>query len=278
MPNPLITVQSALYGAGSNSNVDVKAQTQTIFDQEYNATPTLNAFTLSTVLPATFGISDPAPYQVKTLTLTYRVKPVGMAQVFSQTDGGSVSLVVSNPLLTVQNALYGAPGNQVVDVTAATQAIIDGKYNVNPNLFTFSLHVSAAGFSILDPAPGAGKMFTMLYTMPGLGTGRTFMRGCGDGQDVVMTVGPIRTTTVQKAVYATSNLGLDVTAKLNAYLSDPGNSTTMTVGNQAFFNALTAGADPSPLTKKYFSAIYTVTPGAVARSVCGFDGQVVSLT
>src|SRR5215470_1387364 len=46
---------------------------------------------------------------------------------------------ITNPLILVNSALYGAPGSIAVDVTANIQALFDLEYQNNPQLLAFTL-------------------------------------------------------------------------------------------------------------------------------------------
>jgi hypothetical protein len=113
MANPLIKVQSALYGAPGSAAVDVTTAIQHWFDQQYlfNRQPT--AFTLININPALFDIVDPAPGQTKTLTIAYSTAGAGAGDVFARggQDGDNLSLIVA-PLNSgeVTGAFYGAGG------------------------------------------------------------------------------------------------------------------------------------------------------------------------
>src|SRR5262245_10537320 len=61
---------------------------------------------------------------------------------------------ITNPLIAVRSALYGAAGSAAVDVTANVQALFDLEYQNNPQLSAFTLPISPASVTINDPAPG----------------------------------------------------------------------------------------------------------------------------
>lgn len=181
---------------------------------------------------------------------------------------------MSNPMITVISALYGAPG-ATVDVTAAVQGNFDHQYENNANNLAYMLqNIQPSLFNIQDPALGVPKTFTIVYNLPTVGTD-DFMRGAQDSQNLTLTAGPARTIQVKQAIYATNHTGLDVTEKLNAYLRDPGNSTALNIGSPPFLDALTDGSDPAPQTTKYFSVSYT--SAEVSKYVCGYDGQIVNI-
>ena len=187
---------------------------------------------------------------------------------------------MSNPMITVINALYGIPGT-VVDITTQVQNIFDQQYGSNNNTLAFTLqNIQPSLFNIPDPAYGSVKTLTIVYNLPKVGTD-VFMRGAQDSQNLTLTAGPARTIQVKQAVYASPNVGLDVTAKLNAYLRDPGNSAALEVDAQRpFRDALTDGADIDPYVTKYFSVSYTDTasPSRGTMNLCGYVGQTVNIS
>jgi hypothetical protein len=150
---------------------------------------------------------------------------------------------MSNPVITVISALYGVPG-AVVDVTAAVQGIFDQQYENNINKQAYMLeNIQPSLFKTSDPSQGNTKAFTIVYNLPTVGID-FFMRGAQDFQNLTLAAGPARTIQVKQAIYASNDLGLDVTEKLGTYLRDPGNSTALTIGSPAFLDALTDKAHP----------------------------------
>ena len=109
---------------------------------------------------------------------------------------------MSNPMITVISALYGAPG-AVVDVTTAVQGIFDQQYENNTNKLAYMLqNIQPSLFNIQDPSPGVTKAFTIVYNLPTVGTD-VFMRGAQDYQNLTLTAGPATTIQVVQAIYAT---------------------------------------------------------------------------
>jgi hypothetical protein len=190
--------------------------------------------------------------------------------------GGKEMPNPSNPLITVVSALYGVPG-EVVDVTKAVQGIFDQQYVNNNNTQAFMLqNIQPSLFNISDPSAGNKKAFTIVYNLLKVGTGTdvlTCMRGAQDFQNLTLTAGPPRMIQVTHAIYATNNMGIDVTDKLNAYLYDPGNSSSLIIGSQTFLDALTDGSDPAPQTTKYFSVSFTNTQDQSTKHAYPVDAQ-----
>lgn len=183
-----------------------------------------------------------------------------------------------NPLITVVTALYGTPGHPIVDVSEQIQTLFDNQFAANNNIQQFQLNnIEPTLFNIPDPAYGIVKTLVLSYSLPEVAPGRVFSRGAQDAGSLLLRVGPAHNITVLKAVYATPQGGLDVTDKLNTYFADPGNSTTLTIGSQLFWDALTNGADPAYGTRKSFGAVYSRlnNPTNINR-VCGYDGQDVT--
>jgi hypothetical protein len=187
---------------------------------------------------------------------------------------------MSNQTITVKSALYGVPG-KVVDVTAKVQGKFDLQYEKNNKTTAFALDsIQPSLFNISDPAPGTTKAFTIVYNLPAVGVD-LFMRGAQDFQNLTLIAGPPRTIQVNQAIYASPNIGLDVTEKLAAYLRDPGNNSFLQIGAQRpFRDVLTDGADIDPNATKYFSISYTNTasPNQDTQKLCGYDGQTVNIS
>jgi len=184
---------------------------------------------------------------------------------------------MSNPMITVTSALYGIPGT-VVDVTTTVQKLFDEQYNTNTQAFTLQ-NIGPLIFNIQDPALNQVKTFTIVYNLPQVGTGTdVFMRGAQDNQNLTLTALPPRTIQVTQAIYATNNMGIDVTDKLNAYLCDPGNNSSLTIGSPTFLDALTDGSDPAPGYTKYFSVSYKNTQNQNTKQLCGYDTQVINIS
>src|SRR5215472_9768098 len=180
---------------------------------------------------------------------------------------------ITNPLIAVRSALYGAAGSAAVDVTANVQALFDLEYQNNPQLSAFTLPISPASVTINDPAPGYTKTLTIAYSIPGA-AGNVFFRGGQDGQNLALIVAPLNRGEVISAFYGNGNLGIDFTTKLTSYLADPGNSRQVVIGSAAFFG----GNDPAPGTLNYCSVRLRKSPDSEVINRCGYDGQTLDLT
>jgi len=184
-------------------------------------------------------------------------------------------------MITVISALYGTPG-KVIDVTAKIQDIFDQQYEINNSNNTsnlaYTVDIGYTKFDIPDPDPGVVKACTIVYNLPLVGSDCVFMRGGQDNVSLTLTAGPARTIQVKQAIYATYDMGLDVTEKLKAYLRDPGNSTTLVIGSEKFENALTEGQDFEPGRMKCFSVSYTTSSNQNTQHLCGYVDQTVNIS
>lgn len=156
-----LTIHTATYGAGS-STVDVTgAVSSKVKDGVLN-------FTVS---PTSLNVEDPAPGQLKTLSISYTVND-GRKNSISKKDNDLVFIdapperVASG--LQITKAQYGYEGNWT-DVTDAVQNYVsNGSINVK------------AGFKevgIPDPNPNKQKQLQVEYTINGSPTVSTFNDG-----------------------------------------------------------------------------------------------------
>lgn len=147
-----IVIEKAVYGAGSS-----------IIDVSTAVTTRLTDGTLQIPVSASaLGVDDPAPGQVKTLTLTYSING-GRANTQSEDDGGTI--FISAPAaraasgLQITKAEYGYDGNWT-DVTEAVQNMVSDEGEVKFKV----------GFKVLgipDPNPNQQKTFKVRYTLNG---------------------------------------------------------------------------------------------------------------
>jgi hypothetical protein len=282
MPNPLILVNSALYGAPGFAAVDVTANIQALFDLQYQHNPQLLAFTLP-ISPAWFNINDPAPGYVKTLTIVYRIPGADAGNAFARggQDGQNLSLIVA-PLNRGQviGAFYGA-GRLGIDLTTKLTS-----YLTDPGNSRQIVIGSAAFFEFFcggnDPASGTLKCFSVRLRKSPDSEGINL---CGyDGQTVDLTLpaDPNPLIVVNSALYGSPNTAaVDITAKIQAlfdlqYQANPQLlAFTLTDINPALFNI----ADPAIGQTKTLTIAYR-NPGAGAGNVFfrgGQDGQNLAL-
>jgi hypothetical protein len=219
MSNPLIVVNSALYGTPSIAAVDVTAAVQALFDLQYLNNPQLLAFTLTDISPTLFNIEDPALNYAKSLTIAYSIPGAGDGNAFARggQDGQTLSLIVA-PLYRgeVIGAFYGT-GSLGIDLTAKLTSYLADPGNSR------QIEIGSAAFWRTfcpghdDPAPHITKYFSVrLRKSPD----SEVINHCGyDGQTVDLTLpaDPNPLIVVNSALYgAPSIAAVDVTAKIQA--------------------------------------------------------------
>lgn len=164
MSNPLIVVNMALYGTPDVTPLDLTGAIQALFDSQYQAEPARTSFSLNNIGPALFGIHDPAPGKVKTLTLVYTLPGSGPTQGFARggCDGDSITLTVEQQgTLQVDCAVY-CTNTLSLDLTDKLR-----RYLADPSNSRSLTIGSAAFFAAFchdkDPAPGIRKCFQLTY-------------------------------------------------------------------------------------------------------------------
>jgi hypothetical protein len=146
-----ITIVRAVYGAGSATTDVTKTVASLVSDGALK-------FTVS---PLTLNASDPAPGQVKTLTLTYTING-GSNNTSTTTDNNVVSIdappATNASGLQIVKAEYGYTGN-FTDVTDSIQnQVNNGEINIK---------VSPSSAGIPDPNPNKQKELHVEYTING---------------------------------------------------------------------------------------------------------------
>ncbi|WP_164002965.1 hypothetical protein [Pyxidicoccus caerfyrddinensis] len=163
MANPLIRVNSALYGA--DTITDVTATIQTYFDQQFADSPgNISTFSFPISLQ-NLQIPDPEPGVLKHLIITYTILASSSATPFVRAghDGDTLLLTVA-PLYGFTNisAFYGAFG-QAIDITDKVTA-----YFADPgssNTLTIGSDAFWLAFTNgVDPYPGVQKFFYISFT------------------------------------------------------------------------------------------------------------------
>jgi hypothetical protein len=146
-----ISISSASYGVGTQSVDVTKAVTSHIQSGKLNFTVSSDAL----------NVQDPAPGQIKTLTITYSING-GSSNTISEKDGNVIS--INAPPATVASGLqitkaeYGYPSNWT-DVTDAVQNYVsNGSVN-------FTVGFKAVG--IPDPNPSKQKTLKVDYSING---------------------------------------------------------------------------------------------------------------
>lgn len=156
-----LAISKALYGIGSQT-VDVShAVTSHISDGKLSLV----------VSPDALNVQDPAPGQVKTLTVSYTING-GSTTTVSEKDGNSI-IVNAPPIreaegLKIVKAEYGYSGN----FTDVTNAIQDQIYNGSINIT-----VSPKAVGIPDPNPSKQKTLQVQYTINGASSSDSIVDG-----------------------------------------------------------------------------------------------------
>uniref|UniRef100_A0A6C0CHZ1 Uncharacterized protein n=1 Tax=viral metagenome TaxID=1070528 RepID=A0A6C0CHZ1_9ZZZZ len=137
-----LLIQSATYGSGNNT-VDVKNEvTSQIYDGKIAVV----------VSPAALGVTDPAPGQIKTLTVSYSING-GSKNTVSVNDDETLNIdapparIASG--LKIVKAQYGYDGN-FTDVTSAVRTYVDNG--------SINMKVSPTTVGIPDPNPNKQKV------------------------------------------------------------------------------------------------------------------------
>lgn len=184
-----INIKSASYGVGS-TNVDVTSQvTSKLLDGALNLP----------VTPAALGIDDPAPGQLKTLTIQYSINGGNINSIVEK-DGGTA--IISAPServasgLQITKAEYGYNGNYQ-DVTDAVQNYLKSDGSIN-------LKVGFKEVGLPDPNPAKQKQLNVEYTVNGSKNTKTLK----DGETWKMSAPPNVHNKKTKAVdFVTSIIG-----------------------------------------------------------------------
>jgi hypothetical protein len=158
-----LVINKASYGSPSGSPVDVtSAVSKKVKDGVLNLT----------VSPATLGIDDPAPGQLKTLEIDYTING-GSKNAMLKKDNDLVWIdappqrVASG--LQITKAEYGYTGN-FTDVTSAVQNLMKSDGSID-------IKVGFKELGLPDPNPNKQKQLEVEYTINGAQTINTFIDG-----------------------------------------------------------------------------------------------------
>jgi hypothetical protein len=156
-----ISVVQASYGVGTTSTDVTKTVASLVKDGSLR-------FTVS---PTALNVADPAPGQLKTLTLTYTING-GSNNTSTTTDSNVVSIdappATTASGLQIIKAEYGYSGNYT-DVTDAIQnQVSNGSINIT---------VGFNSVGIPDPNPNKQKELKVEYTLNGRKTSETLKDG-----------------------------------------------------------------------------------------------------
>ena len=157
-----LTINKALYSAGSTSVDVTSAVSKKVKDGVLN-------FTVS---PSAFGIDDPAPGQSKTLDISYTIND-GKRNEMTKRDGDLVS-IDAPPVrlasgLQITKAEYGYSGNWT-DVTNAVQDLMSSNGSID-------ITVGFKQLGLPDPNPNKQKELRVDYTINGAATTNSFTDG-----------------------------------------------------------------------------------------------------
>jgi hypothetical protein len=157
-----ISVQKATYGSGS-SQTDVTGTVAGMIKEGVLSVP---------VSASALNISDPAPGQIKTLTVTYTINS-GNSNTVSEKDGGAISINAPPQRaasgLQITKAEYGVQGN-FQDVTDAVQNQVSSDGSIN-------LKVGFQQVGLPDPDPSKKKSLVVDYTLNGSSNKQTLSDG-----------------------------------------------------------------------------------------------------
>jgi hypothetical protein len=156
-----ISIVRAVYGTSTASTDVTKVVASLVTDGSLKFTVTPNAL----------NVTDPAPGQLKTLTITYTING-GTNNISTTTDSNVVSIdappetVASG--LQITKAEYGYPGN-FTDVTDSIQnQATNGEIDIK---------ISPSSVGIPDPNPNKQKELRVEYTINGKKTSETLKDG-----------------------------------------------------------------------------------------------------
>jgi hypothetical protein len=170
-----VQIQSAKYGVGTKT-VDVKSTvTGLLADGKLNIV----------VTPATLNVNDPAPGQVKTLTVTYTING-GSSNIVSAVDNEAIQIDAPPARtasgLQIKKAEYGYDGNYQ-DVTSAVRTYL--------NNGTIDVKVNPGNMGIPDPNPQKAKFLKVQVTINGEPSNYTIP----DGQKFRLSAPAVQATT-----------------------------------------------------------------------------------
>ena len=225
-----LQINRAIYGSGRRtSDVTSRLNSQIQNDQLYLPVNT-----------NTMG-GDPAPGQVKTLTVQYVLNGRSNEVVVNEGDTLRLPYGMNNNQsnLQINRATYGA-GYRTLDVTSRLNSQVQNdQLNLRVNTNTMGS----------DPAPGQAKTLTVQYAI----NGRTSQIVVNDGDTLRLPYG--NTTSqgnlqINRATYGAGYRTLDVTSRLNSQIQN--DQLSLQVSND------TMGGDPAPNQPKTLTVQYAV--------------------
>jgi hypothetical protein len=221
-----ISVQKATYGTGS-SQIDVTGTVAgMIRDGVLNVPVTASAL----------NVTDPAPGQLKTLTVTYTINS-GKTNTVSEKDGGVINVnappqrVASG--LQITKAEYGVVGNYQ-DVTDAVQNQVSSDGSIN-------LKVGFQQVGLPDPDPSKKKNLLVEYKLNGSVNEGNFSDGEYFKLNAPATNAPDNTTPTQNTFSFLGTLFSSVAYFFMMFMHSLSVFTAIEYGNQ-FISPLLWGA------------------------------------
>jgi hypothetical protein len=196
--------------------------------------------------------TDPAPGQIKTLTVEYEFK--GQRQTASARDGETLRLNAPAPALKILRATYTGGRRNSADVTTPVAARV-----ANDRL---ELPVSSTTLNT-DPAPGTVKTLTVEYEL----NGQRQTASARDGETLRLNA-PAPALKILRATYQGGRrASADVTNAVAARVA--GDTLELTV------NGDTLGVDPAPGTVKTLTIEYELN--GQRQTATAKDGEAVFL-
>lgn len=194
--------------------------------------------------------TDPAPGQIKTLTVEYEFK--GQRQTASARDGETLRLNAPAPALKILRATYAGGRRASADVTNAVAARVSNG--------TLELTVNADTLGV-DPAPGTVKTLTIEYELNGQRQTAT----ARDSESVILP--GVASFTIYSATYGAQGRTIDATRAVTARVAN--NRLELPVTGD------TLGGDPAPGIVKTLTVEYGLNGNR--RTASARDGETLRL-
>ncbi|MCU1284140.1 MAG: hypothetical protein JWO13_490 [Acidobacteriales bacterium] len=199
---------------------------------------------------------DPAPREMKTLTVQYAMN--GQSNQVVINEGDMLRLPYSNNnqgALQISRATYGS-GNHSYDVTSRLNSQIQG------NQLNLQVNTNTMGG---DPAPNQAKTLTVQYVMNG--QSNQVVINDGDMLRLPYSNNNQGALQISRATYGSGNRSYDVTSRLNSQIQ--GNQLNLQV------NTNTMGGDPAPNQTKTLTVQYVMN--GQSNQVVINDGDMLRL-
>lgn len=142
--------------------------------------------------------------------------------------------------LVIQSARYGyntAGGEMWADVTPAVGQLLASQYQQNPSLDNFSFPLTASAMGQVAPPAGVTPAVALTFYWQEAGPSWTCTSSWAVGQTVSIPV--VTPPRIISAVYSSPNVTIDVTSRLQAFVSlHAGPGFLLTVGSDTFLKSL----------------------------------------